>query len=98
MAFLSRLGDRAFFRRLFSIAFPIALQNLLVNSSTMIDTMMIGTLGETSVAAVGLSSQYAALFFTAFFGFTSGGIMFFSQYWGTKNIKGIQNAYGFVLT
>ena len=98
MTILSRLGDRTFFRRLFSIAFPIAMQNLLVNSSTMIDTMMIGTLGETSVAATGLSSQYAALFFTAFFGFTSGGIMFFSQYWGNKNIKGIQQAYGLAFT
>ncbi|MCL2059286.1 MAG: MATE family efflux transporter [Oscillospiraceae bacterium] len=95
---LSWLGDRAFFRRLISIAIPIALQNLLVNSSTMIDTMMIGTLGETSLAAVGLSSQYASLYFTAFFGFASGGIMFFSQYWGSKNIKGIQQAYGLALT
>jgi len=95
---LSKIGDKQFFKKVIAIGLPIALQNLLVNSSTMIDTMMIGTLGELSVAAVGLASQYASLFFSAFFGFTSGGIMFFSQYWGAGDEKGIARAYGLVVS
>lgn len=91
-------GDRAFLARVAAIGVPIALQNLLVNASTMIDTMMIGTQGELAVAAVGICSQFASLFFSAFFGFTSGGIVFFSQYWGAKNEEGVKRAYGIALT
>lgn len=91
-------GERAFLARVVAIGLPIALQNLLVNASTMIDTMMVGTQGELAVAAVGLGSQFASLFFSAFFGFTSGGIVFFAQYWGAKNEDGIRRAYGLALT
>ncbi len=95
---LKKLGDREFFTRVLAIGLPIAMQNLLINASTMIDTMMVGTQGETAVAAVGLASQYASLFFSAYFGFISGGIMFFAQYWGARNMKGICQAYGLALT
>lgn len=91
-------GDRAFLMRVLAIGLPIAMQNLLVNASTMIDTMMIGTQGQLAVAAVGLSSQFASLFFSAFFGFTSGGIVFFAQYWGARNLHGIRRAYGLAMS
>lgn len=36
-----------FTRTLLSIAVPVTLQNLLASSFTLIDTMMIGKLGDT---------------------------------------------------
>ncbi len=51
------LGDRAFQKSMFAIAGPICLHMLLVNGITLADTMMIGRLGETAVAAVGLGNQ-----------------------------------------
>lgn len=95
---LNSLFDRKFLAGVVAIGLPIALQNLLINSGTMIDTMMIGTQGELAVAAVGLCSQFASLFFNAFFGFTAGGILFFAQYWGARNEEGICRAYGLVAT
>jgi putative MATE family efflux protein len=89
-------GDRKFLGKVIAVGLPIAMQNLLVNSATMIDTIMIGTQGELAVAAVGICSQFASLFFSAFFGFTSGGIMFFSQFWGARDEDGICRAYGLV--
>lgn len=94
----SILGDKRFFKLVLAIGLPTALQNLLVNASTMVDTIMVGTQGETALSAVGLSSQYASLFFSAFFGFCSAGIMFYSQYHGARDEKGITRAYGFVLS
>lgn len=91
-------GDREFLRKVLAIGLPIALQNLLVNVATMIDMVMVGTQGEIAVAAVGQASQFASLFFSAFFGFTSGGIVFFSQFWGARNEEGIRHAYGLALT
>jgi len=51
------LGDFAFYKNLFRIAAPIALQNLIMSSLNFVDTVMIGQLGETNIAAVALANQ-----------------------------------------
>lgn len=95
---LKALTDKKFLSRVVAIGLPVALQNLLVNSSTMVDTMMVGSLGEEAVAAVGLVSQFVALYVAAFFGFTGGGIMFFSQFYGAQDEDGMCKAYGLTTT
>lgn len=80
------------------IAIPVALQNLLSTTGSMIDTMMISSLGEKFVAAVGLCGQFSFLMFSCYWGFVGGGCLFFSQYWGAKDHKGISKSYGITLT
>lgn len=83
-----------FIRALLAITVPIALQNLLTTTGSMIDTMMIAPLGENTVGAVGLCAQFSSLMFSSFWGFVGGGCLFFSQYWGAKDDAGINRAYG----
>ncbi len=85
---------KMFMRAVFTIAFPIALQNLMATTASMIDTIMIGTQGELAVAAVGICSQINSLFFSCYFGFAGGSLLFFSQYWGAKDLKGINRTFG----
>ncbi len=85
---------RNFFKAVFTLAFPIALQNLLSTTASMVDTIMIGSQGELAVAAVGVCSQITSLFFSCYFGLAGGALLFFSQYWGAKNIKGINKTFG----
>ena len=66
------LGDGTFWRAALRLALPIALQNLLMSSFAMVDTIMIGSMGELSVAAVGICSQISSLFFSCYFGFAGG--------------------------
>ena len=61
-----------------AIAFPVALQNLLTTTGSMVDTMMIASLGEKSVGAVGLCAQFSSLLFASYWGFVGGGMLFFS--------------------
>ncbi len=89
---------KTFFRAVFVIALPIAFQNFLSTTASMVDTIMIGSQGELSVAAVGICSQITSLFFACYFGFASGGLLFFSQYWGARNDKGINRTFGLALT
>jgi putative MATE family efflux protein len=91
------IGNKEFYTKAASIGLPIAVQSLLTTSGSMVDTVMIGTQGELAVAAVGICAQFASLLFSAFFGFFSGGVIFFAQYWGAKNEKGISRAYGLTL-
>ncbi len=89
---------KQFFISVFSIAFPVACQNLLTTTGSMIDTMMIGSIGETSVGAVGLCAQFSSLMFSCYWGLMGGGILFFAQYWGSKDEDGINRSYGLTFT
>ena len=67
-----------FLRNVALIAIPVALQNLLTSTGTMVDTMMIARLGETAVGAVGLCAQYATLMIAGYWGFVGAGVLFMS--------------------
>ena len=86
-----------FLRRLAVLAIPVALQNLLTTTGSMVDTMMIASLGENTVGAVGLCAQFSSLMFSSYWGFVGGGVLFFAQYWGAKDDDGIDRSYGMTL-
>ncbi|MBQ7680447.1 MAG: MATE family efflux transporter [Butyrivibrio sp.] len=88
---------RDFLARIAVIAVPVALQNLLTTTGSMVDTMMIASLGQTEVGAVGLCAQFSSLMFSAYWGFVGGGMLFFSQYWGAHDDDGINRSYGLTL-
>lgn len=88
---------KQFFRALLTLALPIALQNLLATTASMVDTIMIGTQGELAVAAVGICSQISSLFFSCYFGFAGGALLFFAQYWGAEDEAGISRTFGLSL-
>ena len=86
-----------FLRHIAIIAVPVALQNLLTTTGSMVDTIMLAKLGEKAVGAVGLCAQFSSLMFAGYWGFVGGGMLFFSQYWGAKDDDGITRSYGLTL-
>ena len=89
---------RDFLKKVAVIAVPVALQNLLTTTGSMVDTMMIASLGQTQVGAVGLCAQFSSLMFSGYWGFVGGGMLFFSQYWGAGDDDGINRSYGLTLS
>lgn len=87
-----------FIRHIAIIAVPVALQNLLTTTGSMVDTMMLASLGEQTVGAVGLCAQFSSLMFAGYWGFVGGGMLFFAQYWGAKNDDGIKRSFGLTLS
>lgn len=83
-----------FLKKLAAIAIPIALQNLLTTTGSMVDTMMVAPLGEKTVGALGLCAQFSSLMFAGYWGFVGGGMLFFSQYYGAHDEAGIERSYG----
>ena len=65
-----------------ALAAPIAFQQLITAGLNMIDVLMVGQLGETSVAALGLANQIFFLLILFLFGVTSGMAIFTAQYLG----------------
>jgi putative MATE family efflux protein len=87
--------DRIFYNKMFAIAVPIMLQNLMSSVLNMIDTVMVGALGEAQLAAVGLANQVFFVFFLLIYGINSGCGIFIAQYWGSKEEDNIRKTVGF---
>ena len=77
-----------------SIAIPVTLQNLLFSSFTLIDTVMVGSLGDLPLAAVGMAGKWSWFLGVVLFGFTSGASVFIAQYFGAGDERGIHRTYG----
>jgi putative MATE family efflux protein len=93
----SFLRDREFFRAMLALAIPVAFQQLITASLNMIDVLMVGQLGETSVAALGLANQIFFLLILFLFGVTSGMAIFTAQYWGKGDVENIRRVLGLCL-
>lgn len=89
--------DRAFIRELLTIALPISLQQLINASLNMLDVIMVGQLGEASIAALGLSNQVFFVLILLLFGITSGMAIFTAQFWGKRETDSIQKVFGMSL-
>ena len=90
--------DRFFFKQLYRLAAPIALQNLLTASLGMVASVMVGQLGDAAIASVGLAGQVFFLLNLILFGIGSGSAMFTAQLWGNKDIASLHKVLGLCLT
>jgi putative MATE family efflux protein len=95
---LSFLRDKEFFRAMLALAVPVAFQQLISAGLNMIDVLMVGQLGETSVAALGLANQIFFLLILFLFGLTSGMSIFTAQFWGKGETEQIRHVLGICLT
>lgn len=88
------LGDREFWRVASTLAFPVALQNVLSSSFQLVDTMMVSRLGDLTLSSVGMAGQWGWLVMLLGFGLCSGMSVFVAQYWGVKDYRGIRRVLG----
>ena len=91
------LQDRIFLKKAVMIALPVALQGMLNTIVNLVDTMMIGQLGETTIAAVGLANKVFFVFSLLVFGVASGSGVLAAQYWGNHDAKNIRKVTGLAL-
>lgn len=89
--------DHRFLRKALTIACPVALQGMLNTLVNLVDTQMIGTLGETAIAGVGLANKVFFVFNLLIFGIVSGGGVLAAQFWGIGDVKNIRKVLGLSL-
>ncbi len=86
--------NKRFYKLLISLCIPIIIQNLISTSVNVIDTVMISSLGETSVASIGVANQFFFLFNMTLSGLTGGAGLFISQFYGKNDINNIKKVTG----
>ena len=94
----SVLKDKAFLKTMFILALPITLQSFITSSLNLVDTMMVGSLQETAISAVGLANKYMFIFTLCIMGVNAGANVFMSQLWGKRDVKGIKTFLGLDIT
>lgn len=78
---------------MFTIALPVALQQLISLAVVMLDNVMVGSLGDISLSAVSQANQ-VTVFFTFFVrGISGGAALLISQYWGKKDTGRIKQIF-----
>lgn len=95
---LNTINNRELIGMLTKVALPIALQSLIGSSLSFIDNLMVGSLGELELNAVGVSVQVFFIYWMLLYGFTGGSATFISQFYGVKDFKNIRKTTGFALT
>jgi putative MATE family efflux protein len=91
------LSDRAFYVSLLTLSLPIIAQQLVMNALNAVDVLMIGQLGDTAVAAVGLANQVFFLMSLFLFGVGSGSVVFAAQFWGHGDLVRLRHTLGLAL-
>ena len=81
------MKQQTFFQSVIRIAIPVALQSMLQSSFSMIDQIMVGQLGSTSIAAVGVAGKFAFLYSVVTGAVTAIAGIMISQYIGQKDQK-----------
>lgn len=86
-----------FYKSLFALVIPIAIQNLLGALVNSVDILMLGYVGQDELAAVSLANQYMFILWGFFFGINSAMTLMNAQYWGKGDLRAIQAILGIAL-
>jgi len=94
MRVLRMRRDPEFYSKLVKLAAPMAIQQLLMSSLFIIDTIIVSSLGDSYIAAVGQANQISLLMWCSFSAIASGGAIFAAQYWGkNQDMDGVRRAF-----
>lgn len=96
MEFITK-ESKAFYKIVFALVLPMALQNLINVAITSTDVIMLGKVGETALSASSLAGQVQFIMTLIFFGITSGAAVLTAQYWGKGDTRTIEKVMGIAL-
>ena len=93
--FKSLIGDRAFYKRFFTVAIPIIVQNGITNFVNMLDNVMVGQVGTLPMSGVSIVNGLLLVFNLCVFGASSGAGIFTAQFHGSQDQEGIRHTFRF---
>ena len=88
------MDNKQFYKSVFFLVLPMALQNLINVGISSTDVIMLGRIGEKTLSGASLGSQVFFILSLFLFGITSGGAVLIAQYWGKGDLPTIQKIFG----
>ena len=87
------IGDKAFYRTVIIILLPLVIQQGITSAVNLLDNLMVGSLGEESLSAVGVVNQILMVFNLTMFGGLSGVSIFGAQFAGKVDVDGMRQSF-----
>ena len=88
------LNKKDFLKHASKLAFPIMIQNLIGTLVNIADTVMLGYVSQTAMAASSLANQYTFILFCLYYGMATGTSVLCAQYWGKGDKKTVERILG----
>ena len=89
------IGDRAFYKRVFSVAVPIIIQMGITNFVNLLDNIMVGQVGTIPMSGVSIVNGLIFVFNLCVFGASSGAGIFTAQFHGSQDHEGVRSTFRF---
>ena len=86
------IGDRAFYRKLFTVMVPMLIQNLITNFVNLLDNVMVGQVGTEPMSGVAIVNQLLFVFNLCVFGGLAGAGIFTAQFYGKNDQEGVRQS------
>lgn len=84
------IGNKEFYHMVLAVAIPIMIQNGFTQFVNLLDNIMVGRVGTEEMSGVSIANQILFVFNLCIFGAMSGAGIYTSQYYGSKNNKGVE--------
>ncbi len=88
------LAPGGYYHTLFKLMIPITIQQFFNSGLALVDSMLVGQLGDTAVASVSLAFQVFFVLFLIYFGINTGSAIFTAQFWGNNDQDSIRKVVG----
>lgn len=92
-----RSVDAGFRSQMYKLLLPIVIQNLLSAAVSSSDVVMLNYVGQASISAVSLASNYANVMSMIYYGLGTGATLLCAQYYGKKDFQAIRAVEGIAL-
>jgi len=93
---LSRyIGNKAFYKSVLTLLIPIIIQQFITSFVSLLDNVMVGSLGTEAISAASIANQVMMVFNLAIFGGMSGASIFGAQFFGKGDMDGMRHTFRF---
>lgn len=91
------ITDSRFYKTALSIIFPVVLQAVINQGVNMMDTIMVGRLGEVAISASSLANQFYNIYTFLCMGLSAAGLVLTAQYWGAGDKAGVRKIFDLLI-
>ena len=87
------IGDKAFYKSVLFLLIPMIIQQFITSFVSLLDNIMVGSLGTEAISAASIANQVMLVFTLAIFGGMSGASIFGAQFYGKGDMDGMRHTF-----
>ncbi len=89
------IGNKAFYKSVLTLLIPIIIQQFITSFVSLLDNVMVGSLGTEAISAASIANQVMMVFCLAVFGGMSGAGIYGAQFFGKGDMDGMRHTFRF---